>query len=412
MLGRAFVELLPETEREAVAEQLRHFFAQPDHARVPSVWRARRENGEEFRLGLASVPVRVGDRPLYMGIGRDLSERDRVERRVQDLEAELARSRFGQMVGRSAPMLQLYETIRDVAAGDWTTLIEGETGAGKELVARALHAASSRSEGPFIATNVAALNDSLVVSQLFGHRRGAFTSAQSDQKGVFEAAEGGTVFLDEIAGVSHAVQAALLRVLETGEIVRLGEVKPCKLNVRVLAASNQNLERLVAEGRFREDLFYRLRVARVRVPPLRERRDDIPLLVESFLAEARVATGKTISGVETTAMRRLLAYGWPGNVRELHNVIDYASIHCRSATIDAGDLPPEISAVDLPVPTASATTPGEDREALVEALERAGGNRTRAAQLLGISRATFYRRMAALERQGERPRTRSAPPPP
>jgi PAS domain S-box-containing protein len=399
IIGRSCAELLPEAHRAAALEQLRRYFHEPERFRQLPVLQGRRQNGEEFRLRLTGRDVHVGDRRLYMGIGRDLAERDETERRMQDLEAELERSRFGQMVGRSREMQRLYETIRDVAAGDWTTLIEGETGSGKELVARALHAASSRANGPFIVTNVAGLTDSLVGSQLFGHRRGAFTGALHDQLGVFEAADGGTLFLDEIAGVSEAVQVALLRVLENQEIVRLGEVKPRKVNVRVLAASNQNLEPLVADGRFREDLFYRLRVARVPVPPLRARRDDIPLLVEAFLAGARVATGKAISGFEAGAMRRLLAYDWPGNVRELRNVVDYASIHSRSATIDVENLPPEISAVTLPhTPEPEpAPAPESEKARIVEALARAGGNRTQAARLLGISRATLYRRLTGLQ---------------
>ncbi len=329
---------------------------------------------------------------------RDGSERNRAEREIGILQSELERGRFGKMVGRSTPMRSLYEKIEEIAAGDWTVLIEGETGVGKELVARALHAASPRKNGPFIATNLAGLSDSLVASQLFGHRRGAFTDAVSDQQGLFEAAEDGTLFLDEIGDASETLQVSLLRALEEREVVRIGETTPRKFNVRVIAATNRNLGASAAGGEFRKDLLYRLRVARISIPPLRERGDDIALLAETFLDEARATTGKARIRFAHHTVRRLLTHHWPGNVRELRNAIDHAAIHCKGSTIQQYDLPPEFhekSTGTGAIPR-ELSTPDQERDRITEALKQTAGNRSGAARLLGISRATLYRRLESL----------------
>ena len=247
-----------------------------------------------------------------------------------------------QMVGKSPDMQKMFGIFDKIAPGDWTVLIEGETGVGKELVAQGLHAASPRREGPFIAVNCAGLTDSLLTSQLFGHRRGAFTGAVRDQEGLFEAATGGTLFLDEIGEVPMGVQAALLRVLQEKELTRVGETMPRKVDVRILAATNRDLAKDVADGRFRKDLLYRLQVARLRVPELRHRREDIPLLVATFLAEARRLKDGRVKGVHPDAMRLLVDHAWPGNVRELKNAIDRAIIHCDSQVIEVDDLPREV----------------------------------------------------------------------
>jgi len=354
----------------------------------------RRRNGEEFPIHLTITEVNVGNQRLFTGLIRDLSERQETDQRLKQLQAELDRNRFGQLIGRSKPMRKMYSTIGDIAKGDWTVLIEGETGTGKELVARSIHAASARNNGPFIAVNCAALTDSLMSSQLFGHRRGAFTGAIKDQTGFFEAADGGTLFLDEIGDISEELQTSLLRVLEEAEIVPVGDTKARKINTRVIAATNRNLSEDVRTGRFREDLLYRLRIARIIVPPLRERAEDLVLLAEAFLAEVRVATGKAITELSSSAISSLKAYSWPGNVRELKSAIQFSAIHCRTGSIETDDLPPELHGQNFlssPLEPEELSSPKQ----IINALENANGNRTKAARSLGISRATLYRKMQA-----------------
>ena len=297
------------------------------------------------------------------------------------------------LIGSSEPMLKVLQEIDDLGRLDTTVLIDGETGTGKELVARELHAVSRRKNKPFIGLNCAGLNESLLASQLFGHKRGAFTGAVSDHKGVFEAAEGGTLFLDEVGDMPPAVQANLLRVLQEREIVRLGETTARRIDVRILAATHRNLQAEVDKGNFRADLLYRIRVARIQLPPLRQRPDDIPVLVSTFLQHFRKAIGKPVEVVSLEAMRLLQACRWPGNVRELRSAIEFAVIRCRGAVIQPEDLPAEISDVAEPV-VLPQMLPQDERELLLAALERTGGNRTAAARMLGISRATFYRRLA------------------
>ncbi len=359
---------------------------------------ACRRNGDIFPVQLRVTEVQVEGRRLFTGILRDLSQQQAAERHVEKLKAELEQSYYGQMIGRSAPMRRLYKMIEEVAKGSWPVLIEGETGVGKELVARAIHAASFQSKRPFVATNIAGLTDSLAASQLFGHRRGSFTGAVRDQRGLFETADGGTLFLDEIGDISQTVQTSLLRVLEEGEIARLGDTLPRKVEVRVICATNGSLYRRVNSGEFRKDLLYRLKVARILVPPLRDRRDDLPLLTEAFLAEARAATGKGLTGFTPDAMLQIMSYEWPGNVRELRNVITFVAIHCKNTIAGLRDLPSELLELEAPErqPKQPVRKPGEEKLRVLAALEECGGNRSSAARLLGISRATFYRRLKAL----------------
>jgi DNA-binding NtrC family response regulator len=290
----------------------------------------------------------------------------------------------------------VFKQIRDVARVDTTVLIEGETGAGKELVARAIHRGSRRADKPFVAVNAAGLSESLLASQLFGHRRGAFTGAVDDQMGVFEAADGGTLFLDEIGDMPLSVQSSLLRVLQEREITRIGESRARRVHARFLAATHRNLTREVEEGRFREDLLYRIRVATIAVPPLRARLDDVPLLVDAFLAQASRQEGRPTPHLSRTAVEALLRHKWPGNVRELRAVIEQSLVNAPGDLIRLEDLPPEIvggrvlAIAPIGVPTAL-----EARQRLVEALRRTGGNRSEAAKLLGIGRTTLYRRLAA-----------------
>ncbi len=316
---------------------------------------------------------------------------------VHDLRRQLSdKAQYHDLVGQSEPMLRVYQQIRDVARVDTTVVIEGETGTGKELVAQAIHAASHRASRPFVAVNCAGLTESLLASQLFGHRREAFTGAVADQQGLFEAANGGTLFLDEIGDIPLNVQTSLLRVLQEREIIRLGEARPRAIDVRILAATHHNLQEEVTKGTFRADWLYRIRVARIHLPALRERRQDIPLLVSTFLAKCRVEIAKPVEEVSHEAMRHLLDYAWPGNVRELRSAIEYAVIRCRGAVIPAEDLPPELHDA-APFPFQVEHPLLDEKQRLLAALEQARGNRTAAARLLGMSRATFYRRLTSFD---------------
>ncbi len=305
-----------------------------------------------------------------------------------------AQSGMPGILGRCKAMRHVFQLIGELARVNSTVLIEGETGTGKELVARAIHQQSPRKQGPFVALNCAGLSEELAASQLFGHRRGSFTGAYDDQAGLFEAAGGGTLFLDEIGELPIRVQTSLLRVLEENAVLRLGESNLRPVDVRIIAATHRDLAGEVEAKRFRHDLFYRIRVARVNLPPLRERRDDLPLLARAFLAEHRAATGKEVEEISTDAMAVLLTYPWPGNVRELRNALEFAVICARGSLIRPEDLPPELLEVRAEAPSSE---PAQDEpERIRTALERANGNRTRAAELLGISRATLYRRMREL----------------
>ncbi|MFZ2311690.1 MAG: PAS domain S-box protein [Methylobacter sp.] len=315
---------------------------------------------------------------------------------IHQLRQAIEESRYGRMLGNSEPMRELYRLIDDVARGDWTVLIDGETGVGKELVAHSIHAASPRKDGAFIAVNSAGLSESLLTSQLFGHRKGAFTGAVKDQEGFFEAAHGGTLFLDEIGDLPLSMQASLLRVLQEKEITRLGETRTRKVDVRILVATHKDLANEAREGRFREDLLYRLRVARLYVPALRERKTDIPLLVEAFLSQSHHFSSRTQPRFGTEAMQCLLNYDWPGNVRELKACVDYAVIHSKGERINPQDLPPEFSRSTVSATVEPMAAAGDERSRILAAIEKTGGNRQQAAKLLGISRATFYRRLAEL----------------
>jgi PAS domain S-box-containing protein len=317
---------------------------------------------------------------------------------VHDLRRLLdERAHFHDLLGKSKAMQLVYEQIRNLARVDSTVLIEGETGTGKELVARAIHFSSHRKDKPFVAVNCAGLTESLLSSQLFGHKRGAFTGAVEDRQGLFEAANGGTLLLDEIGDIPMPVQNQLLRVLQEREIVRLGETRPRPIDVRILAATHRNLSEEAANGRFRSDLFYRIRVARISLPALRARREDIPVLAASFLPQFSAASAKRVSEISQEALTLLVDYHWPGNVREFRSAIEFAVIRCAGSVIRADDLPPEIFE-PAEFDRAIATDPLMDEKSrFLQALERSRGNRALAARLLGISRATLYRRLADLK---------------
>jgi transcriptional regulator with GAF, ATPase, and Fis domain len=282
-----------------------------------------------------------------------------------------------------------------VAASEATVLLLGETGVGKELVAEAIHATGRRASGPLVKVNCSALSEGLLESELFGHVRGAFTGAVRDKVGRFELAGGGTILLDEIGELSPNLQVKLLRVLQEKEIERVGEARVIPIDCRVIAATNRDLRALVARGRFREDLFYRLSVIPIHVPPLRERRADIPLLAQHFLGRLAEQEGKAIEGFSAAALDCLLDHRWPGNVREIENAVAFAVIKCRSKHVGAEHLPPEIRSSQR-TPRRTGTIP-LTRAMIEAALQKTGGNRLRAARALGVGRATFYRKLAELD---------------
>jgi DNA-binding NtrC family response regulator/PAS domain-containing protein len=301
------------------------------------------------------------------------------------------------LVGASPAMRIVRAQIATAAGVDATVLIEGQTGTGKELVARAIHEASRRRARPFVAINCAGLTESLLASQLFGHTRGAFTGAIADQIGLFQAAQGGTLLLDEIGDMPMSMQAHLLRVLQEREIVRVGESRARPIDVRVLAATHRSLDEEVIAGRFREDLLYRIRVVRIELPALRQRTEDIPQLAYAFLAQFAASHGRQLDSIAREAMERLIGLRWQGNVRELRSVIEWAVIHARGPVIKLSDLPREVATDGAPPPRPRPTVPDAERRLLIETLKRTQGNRSMAARLLGVSRATLYRRLAEMD---------------
>jgi PAS domain S-box-containing protein len=318
---------------------------------------------------------------------------------IRRLTAELeGRSSYFRLIGRNPRMLQIYDMIEHLADNDVTVLIAGESGTGKELVAHAIHYRSHRSGGPLVRVNCAALAETLLESELFGHAKGAFTGAVRDRIGRFEEANGGTIFLDEIGDISMPVQQRLLRVLQERELERVGESRTRPLDVRVIAATHRDLRRLVDEGRFREDLYYRLHVVSIELPPLRERREDIPLLVQHFVEKLNASMHRQVAGVSQELLERLLAHDWPGNVRELENAIQRAMVVARGRTLRLNHLAPGMAwarsaASGAAAPPPSGRQPETSREALLTALAAAGWNKSAAARLLGVDRSTVWRRM-------------------
>jgi two-component system, NtrC family, response regulator HydG len=330
---------------------------------------------------------------------KDMSEIVRQEQEILSLRRTLHLDEgFHGILGKSPVMLGLFELIGNVGLTEAPVLIHGESGTGKELVARAIHEVSSRREGPFIKVNCAALNENLLESELFGHTKGAYTGADRMRVGRFEAAHGGTIFLDEIGDIPLSTQIKLLRVLEEKEIERVGENQPIKVNVRILSATNRNLEKLIANGSFREDLYFRISVFPLGCPSLRQRREDIPMIVSHFIRLNNAKTGKKILGLTPEAMEKLTGYGWPGNVRELRNAIEYAFVLCPSGGIGIQHLPPKILADPecLPLSDSEKQVRSGDlrlREQLIEALRQTRGNQSETARLLGVSRVTVWKRM-------------------
>jgi PAS domain S-box-containing protein len=318
---------------------------------------------------------------------------------AEDLRKELeAQYSFAEIVGRSTAMRQVFQVLPQIAESDSTVLIEGASGTGKELFARAIHNLSRRRDKRFVALNCAALPDTLLESELFGYKAGAFTDARQDKLGRFAVADGGTLLLDEIGDISPAMQVRLLRVLQERVYEPLGSVEPIKTDVRVIAATNKDLGKLVRKGVFREDLFYRIHVIRLVLPSLRDRREDIPLLIEHFIAKFNRLQGKDVVGVSDEVLARLMDHDYPGNVRELENIIEHAFVLCRGAMIEMAHLPPQLRGTDeaaSPI-IAGMTLEAMERFLIANALQRHDGNRTAAARQLGINPSTLFRKLKSL----------------
>jgi PAS domain S-box-containing protein len=333
----------------------------------------------------------------------DLTELEKVRQNAEEAKRRLGEiHQFHNIIGKSSGMQHVFSSIRAAAASEATILLQGESGTGKELVAGAIHHNSTRSEMPFVSLSCSALSESLLESELFGHVRGAFTGALRDRAGRFEEAEGGVIFLDEIGEISPYMQVKLLRVLQEREIERVGQSKKRKVDIRIIAATNKDLFHLVKKGDFREDLYYRLKVFPLVIPPLRKRKEDIPLLVSHFIRIQNIKTGKQIRDVKQSSMRILLDYDWPGNVRELQNAIEHAFVLCSEPYIDIFDLPVEIRQLayspdlrKLPGATKACAFRSKrlSREVLIEVLEECDWNKAEAARRVNLSRTTIWKYM-------------------
>ncbi len=366
------------------------------HGTVPSAVTAMKQGAFNYLL-----------KPLDINQLRAIAARAAESTRLRRANVELQRrldEKFGfeGVVGTSRQMREVIEKLKRIAPTAASVLIQGETGTGKELVAQAIHQNSPRKSKPFVALNCAALSENILESELFGHVRGAFTDASTDRVGKFEYANGGTMFLDEVGDMPLATQIKLLRVLENGEITRVGSNDRIKVNVRILSATNRNLEDAIEAGTFRADLYHRLKVVTIRLPTLRERRDDIPVLIDYFLKQFSRQHGKHIRGVSPPARRKLLAFPWPGNVRQLRNVVESMVVVDYDGLLDLDDLPEELSdPADPPDSASDASLAGLvgrplediDRMFIAETLAATGGNREEAAKTLGIGERTLYRKI-------------------
>ncbi len=372
---------------------------------------------EATKLGAyAYLEKPVDNDELLLMISRALEVR-KLEAQVEDLKTELTtRYRFANIVGMSAKMNSVFQMMHRIARVDGTVLITGESGTGKELVARAVHFNGLRKDRPFVVVNCGAIPRDLIESEFFGHTKGAFTDAKSEKTGKFELAQKGTIFLDEVAELSPEAQAKLLRALGEKEIVKVGGTKTIPVDVRVIAATNKRLDEEVKEGRFREDLYFRLAVLSLHLPPLRERPEDIPLLCEHFLKKYGVELKKTIHGISETALEHLCGYAWPGNVRELENVIYESMVLSDDLRLDEEDLPPrikthyakadldiarrgleEISSAEGALKRAAQQAAEQAEKSLIEkAMIEANGNKTLAAKILGVSRKTLFNKIKSL----------------
>ncbi len=349
---------------------------------------------------IKNASVLKDDSGTYLGAVEtltDVSELSRLDQEIDQLSRQLDGNRgFHGLIGKSEAMQRIFEVIPKAAQSDAPVIIYGESGTGKELMARAIHQLGRRKNGPFVELNCTALNESLLESELFGHIKGAFTGAYRHRLGRFEAADGGDFFLDEIGDLPLSIQVKLLRVLETQAFERVGDHRKISVDVRIITATNKNLTDLIATDRFREDLFFRINVIPIQIPPLRDRLEDIPLLVNTFIHQLRERTEKDISGLSAATMNLFMGYHWPGNVRELKSALEYAFVICEKGLIELEHLPFQIRKGTPPAKPERLPAAGKDeseRQALIEALHRSGGNQSQAARMLGINRVTVWNRM-------------------
>ena len=327
-------------------------------------------------------------------------EQKKLQEELRRLRTEVqARDRFQNIIGQSEVMQRIFQVVAQVSDLHANVLIEGESGTGKELIARAIHAHSARASGPFVPINCAAIPETLLESELFGYVRGAFTDARKDRRGLFQEASGGVLFLDEIGEIALSLQSKLLRVLEDKEVRPLGANQGEKVDTRVVSASNRNLDQLVHAGKFRQDLYYRLNVIRIDLPPLRERSEDLPLLISHFIGKFAEAAKRDIKGIDPAALAVLQSHDWPGNIRELEHVIERAVLLGKDDTVGMDDLPPQLTAHGertLAVGQAVAkqlTLRDLEREYIGKVLDNTRGNKTEAARILGVDRTTLYRKL-------------------
>ena len=366
---------------------------------------------------LKNASVLTDDNGEPMGaveILTDLSELERLDKKVELLSRQLDEADgFHGIIGKSAEIQKVFDVLQKAAISEAPVIVYGESGTGKELVARVIHQLGPRKDGPFVQFNCAALNESLLESELFGHIKGAFTGAYRHRQGRFEAANGGDIFLDEIGDVPLSIQVKLLRVLETMQFEHVGDDRPIAVDVRIITATNKDLEELIAQKKFRDDLYFRINVFPIHLPPLRNRREDIPLLVNTFVRRMRTRTGKKISRLTPAAMECFMEYRWPGNVRELKSALEFAFVLADGSVIDIDQLPPKIaerrrlfnvpeqSQLQQRLPeepgekTILASAAGEpvEKKVLIEALKESNGNQSQAARILGINRVTVWNRM-------------------
>jgi PAS domain S-box-containing protein len=349
-----------------------------------------RQPGQSRQVVAATISPLLNEDARSMGavlVIRDLTRLDALERELRE------RNQFHSIIGQSRKMQKIYRLLEDLADTDTTVLITGESGTGKELVARALHYSGVRAPKPMVRVNCSALAENLLESELFGHVRGAFTGAVKDKTGRFQAAQGGTLFLDEIGEISPVIQLKLLRVLQEKEFERVGDTKPAKADVRIIAATNRDLREQVARGSFREDLFYRLKVIEIKLPPLSEKLEDLSLLANHFIDRFNNRFKKNIQGVTDEVLSQFMRYPWPGNVRELEHAIEHAFILCHDEVITLNHLPAEISEFSKVRNQPSQQDRPGSRENILIALEKTHWNKTKAAKLLGVSRQTVYRQI-------------------
>jgi PAS domain S-box-containing protein len=352
-------------------------------------------DGHRIPVSISATALKDQDGNVIGGVEtfRDLSVIEQLRKELQD------KYTFADIVARSAAMRRILDVLPQLADSDSTVLIEGASGTGKELVARAIHDLSPRRKKRFVAINCGALPDTLLESELFGYKAGAFTDARKDKPGRFAVASGGTIFLDEVGDVSSAMQSRLLRVLQERMYEPLGSVDPVSADVRVIAASNRDLGALVKKGVFREDLYYRVNIMRIQLPPLRDRREDIPLLVEHFVSKFNRLQQKNVAGLSEEVMAILLEYDYPGNIRELENIVEHTFVLCRGGVIEPGHLPAFLrdrSQLEPPSNGGEITLKSLERMHITEAIRRHGGNRKAAARGLGIHPSTLFRKIKSL----------------